>query len=138
MPYVIGIACSVGVAVLARYGGFGRDRAFFPTVLIVVAHYYVLFAAMGDSVRTVLLESAVMALFVCAAVGGFKASLWIVVGALAGHGVFDAVHGHILKNAGVPVWWPAFCLAFDVGAAGALAWFLMRTESLRGVTMRHG
>jgi hypothetical protein len=139
MPYVIGIVISVGVALLGRYGGFDRDRAFYPTVLIVVGHYYVLFAAMGDSVQTVLLESAVMTLFVIAAVGGFKASLWIVVGALAGHGVFDAaVHGHILKNAGVPAWWPAFCLAFDVGAAGALAWVVMRTESPRAVTMRHG
>jgi hypothetical protein len=138
MPYVIGIVVSVGVALLGRYGGFDRDRAFYPTVLIVVGHYYVLFAAMGDSVQTVLLESAVMTLFVIAAVGGFKASPWIVVGALAGHGVFDAVHGHILKNAGVPVWWPAFCLAFDVGAAGALAWVVMRTASPRAVTMRHG
>ena len=138
MPYVIGVFVAVGVALLGRYGGFDRDRAFYPTVLIVVGHYYVLFAAMGDSVQTVLLESAVMTLFVIAAVGGFKASLWIVVGALAGHGVFDAVHGHILTNAGVPVWWPAFCLAFDVGAAGALAWVVMRTASPRTVTMRHG
>jgi len=137
MPYVVGIALSAGVAFLAKYG-FERDRAFYPTVLIVVAHYYVLFAAMGDSVQTVLLESAVMTLFVIAAVGGFKASLWIVVAALAGHGVLDAVHGHILKNAGVPAWWPPFCLAFDVGAAGALAWSLMRTESSRAVTTRHG
>ena len=89
MPYVIGIVVSVGVALLGRYGGFDRDRAFYPTVLIVVGHYYVLFAAMGDSVQTVLLESAVMTLFVIAAVGGFKASPWIVVGALAGHGVFE-------------------------------------------------
>ncbi len=139
MPYVIGIVVSVGVAVLAGYGGFGRDRAFYPTVLIVVAHYYVLFAAMGDSVDTVLLESAVMALFVIAAVGGFKTSPWIVVGALAGHGVFDAaVHGHILENAGVPVWWPAFCATFDLGAAGALAWSLMPAGSPRAVGMRHG
>jgi hypothetical protein len=138
MPYVFGIVLSLGVALLARHGGFGRDRAFYPTVLIVVASYYVLFAAMSDSVQTVLLESAVMTLFVIAAVGGFKASPWIVVGALAGRGVFDAVHGHILKNAGVPTWWPAFCLAFDVGAAGALAWFLMRTESSRAVAMRQG
>src|SRR5687767_7068518 len=112
MPYVIGIVCSVGVALLGRYGGFDRDRAFYPTVLIVVAHYYVLFAAMTGSVQTVLLESALMTLFVIAAVGGFKASPWVVVGALAGHGVQDAVHGHIVTNTGVPVWWPAFCLAF--------------------------
>ena len=138
MPYIIGIVCALGVAVLARYGGFGRDRAFYPTVLIVVAHYYVLFAAMGDSVQTVLLELAVMTLFVIAAVAGFKTSPWIVVGGLAGHGALDAVHGHVLTNAGVPVWWPAFCLSFDVGAAGALAWYLMRTDSPRAVTVRHG
>jgi len=51
---------------------------------------------------------------------------WIVVVALAGHGVFDAVHGRIIENAGVPAWWPAWCLAYDVGAAGCLAWLLRR------------
>jgi len=66
-----------------------------------------------------------MTLFAVAAVGGFRASAWIVVAALAGHGAMDAVHGHIVANAGVPAWWPAWCLAYDVGAAGALAWILM-------------
>ena len=61
-----------------------------------------------------------------AAVAGFKRSAWIVVAALAGHGVQDAVHGHIVANAGVPAWWPAWCLAYDVGAAAALAWLLTR------------
>jgi hypothetical protein len=42
------------------------------------------------------------------------------VGALAGHGVFDVLHGEVLENAGVPVWWPAFCLAYDLGAAASL------------------
>lgn len=74
MPYVVGIVLSVGVAALGRYAGFDRDRAFYPTVLIVVASYYVLFAAMNDSLETVLLESAVMAVFVIAAVVGFKFS----------------------------------------------------------------
>jgi len=78
------------------------------------------------SIQTVVLESAVMTLFVIAAVAGFKGSAWITVAALAGHGVQDAVHGHIVANAGVPAWWPAWCLAYDVGAAGALAWLLMR------------
>jgi hypothetical protein len=45
--------------------------------------------------------------FAIAAAAGFKRSEWIVVGALAGHGVFDALHGEILEDAGVPVWWPA-------------------------------
>ena len=128
MPYVIGIVVAVGVAVFARYVGFDRDRAFYPTVLIVVASYYVLFAAMSGSIQTVVLESIVMKLFVIAAVAGFKGSPWIIVAALAGHGVQDAVHGYIVVNAGVPAWWPAWCLAYDVGAAGALAWLLIRAD----------
>ena len=129
LPYVVGVVLSLGVALFARRVGFDRDRAFYPTVLIVVASYYVLFAVMSGSVETVLLESIIMTLFAVAAVAGFKASLWIVVAALAGHGVQDAVHGRIVANAGVPAWWPAWCLAYDVGAAGALAWLLMRADA---------
>jgi hypothetical protein len=124
MAYVIGIVLSVGVAFFARYVGFDRDRSFYPTVMIVVASYYVLFAAMSDSIHTVLLESVVMTVFTIAAVVGFKSSAWVVVAALAGHGVFDALHGYVLENSGVPIWWPAFCLAFDLGAAGGLAWVI--------------
>ena len=133
LPYVVGVVLSIGVALFARWVGFDRDRAFYPTVLIVVASYYVLFAVMSGSVETVLLESIIMTPFAVAAVAGFKACAWIVVAALAGHGVQDAVHGHIVANAGVPAWWPAWCLAYDVGAAGALAWILMRADSPRPV-----
>jgi len=111
--------------------GFDRDRAFYPTVLIVIASYYVLFAVMSGSVETVLLESVVMALFAVASVAGFKGSAWIVVAGLAGHGAQDAVHSYIIENAGVPAWWPAWCFAYDVGAACALGWILMRTDSPR-------
>ena len=128
LPYVVGIVLSIGVALFARWVGFDRDRAFYPAVLIVVASYYVLFAAMSGSVETVVVESAVMILFVIAAVAGFKRSAWIVVVGLAAHGVQDAFHGHIVANAGVPAWWPAWCLAYDVGAAAALGWLLMRAD----------
>jgi hypothetical protein len=37
MPYVVGIVLSVGVALFARRVGFDRDRALYPTVLIVIA-----------------------------------------------------------------------------------------------------
>ena len=131
LPYVVGLVLSIGVAVFARLVGLDRDRAFYPTVLIVIASYYVLFAAMVGSMQTVLLESAVMALFVIAAVAGFKASAWIIVAGLAGHGLQDAVHGHIVANAGVPAWWPAWCLAYDVGAAGALAWIVVARDAGR-------
>ena len=126
MPYVIGIALSVAVAIFARYVGLDRDRAFYPTVMIVISLYYVLFAVMSGSVQTVVIESMVMTVFVAAAVAGFKSSPWIVAAALAGHGAFDAVHGLVIENAGMPVWWPAWCLAYDVGAAACLGWLLRR------------
>jgi hypothetical protein len=47
--------------------------------MIVIASYYVLFAAMSESLQTVLLESIVMTGFLVAAVVGFKTSAWIVV-----------------------------------------------------------
>jgi hypothetical protein len=124
MPSVVGIVLSVGVAVFGRLVGFDRDRAFYPTLMIVIAAYYVLFAAMSGSVQTVLVESIVMTGFATAAVAGFKSSTWIVVAALAGHGVFDALHGKVIENSGVPVWWPAWCLAYDLGAAACLAWLI--------------
>ena len=126
LPYVAGIVLSLGVALFARVVGFDRDRAFYPTVLIVIASYYVLFAVMAGEIRTVVLEAVLMLVFVIAAVVGFARSGWIVVAGLVVHGVQDAVHGHIIANPGLPTWWPAWCLAYDVGAAGALAWILLR------------
>jgi hypothetical protein len=124
MPFAIGLVTSAGVALFARYVGLDRDRAFYPTVMIVIASYYVLFATMSGSVQTVAFELLLMAPFVAAAVAGFRSSAWILVAALAGHGVFDAFHGSLIANAGVPAWWPAWCLAYDVGAAAGLAWLL--------------
>jgi hypothetical protein len=107
---------SAGVAAFGRWVGLDRDRAFYPTVLIVVASYYVLFAAVGGTTRTVLIELIPTAAFVVAAVAGFKLNPWIVVAGLIGHGVFDALHGLLIHNPGLPLWWPAFCMAYDVGA----------------------
>ena len=131
MAYAVGIVLACVVSLFARSAGFDRDRAFYPTVLVVIASYYVLFAVMAGSVHALVIESAVMTAFLVAAVVGFKRSPWIVVVALAGHGVFDALHGRVLDNPGVPVWWPAFCLTYDVGAAGCLAWLSRHTEVAR-------
>ena len=47
MGYAIGIVLALCVSVFARVVGLDRDRAFYPTVLVVIASYYVLFAVMG-------------------------------------------------------------------------------------------
>jgi hypothetical protein len=121
MAYLIGLILALGVAALATGVGLDRDRAFYPVVMIVIAFYYVLFAAMGGSTRTLILESVVMSAFVCVALLGFRFDLRLVAIALAAHGAFDAVHSHLIASAAVPPWWPAFCLSYDVVAAAYLA-----------------
>jgi hypothetical protein len=128
MGYGIGSLLSLVVSVFARSVGLDRDRAFYPTVLIVIASYYVLFAVMGGTVHSLIIESIMMTAFLLAAVAGFKFNQWIVVAALVGHGIFDFFHAGIVTNAGVPEWWPPFCLAYDVCAGGCLAWLLTRPK----------
>lgn len=124
MSYLIGIAAAVGVALLGAAGRFDRDRSFYPTLLAVIASYYVLFAAMGGSVSAVWTEAGVMAVFVAIAVWGSRRNLWIVVVGLAAHGVFDSFHVAVAADASAPLWWPAFCAAFDVTAAAYFACLL--------------
>lgn len=126
MEYIVGVGLAAVLCAFAAAVGFDRDRVFYPTVAAVVATYYVLFAAMGNSPRALVLESVIAAAFFALAVVGFKFNLWLIVAALAAHGVFDWFHHLIVRNPGVPAWWPGFCLAFDVLAAGILAVLLMR------------
>jgi hypothetical protein len=121
MEYTIGLVLSVAGIGMAVIAGLGRDRSFYSTIMIVIASYYVLFAAMGGSGRTVILESLIAVGFLTVAIIGFKTNLWIVVAALVGHGLFDSVHHQFIANPGVPKWWPGFCLAFDVAAGVILA-----------------
>ena len=128
MEYLIGLFLSLAVAGLAVAVGFDRERAFYPTAAIVVASYYVLFAAMGASGKTLVIEIAVASGFLLLATIGYKRSLWLVAIAIAGHGVFDFVHHLFIENPGVPHWWPGFCAVFDVIFGGLLAVRLLRQK----------
>ena len=121
---LIGAFLALAVGLLATTTGLDRDRAFYPTVTIVIASYYALFAVMGASTHAIVLESLAGAVFLAVAVAGFRSSLWVVVVALAAHGIFDLAHGRVIANPGVPGWWPAFCLTYDMTAATYLAWLL--------------
>ena len=72
MEYLVGILLSLGTIVLAAVVGFARERSFYSTVAIVVATYYILFAAMGASGRTLMIEIAIAVGFILFAVLGFK------------------------------------------------------------------
>ena len=129
MEYLIGFLLSSAVAGLAAIVGLDRDRAFYPTVLCVIASYYVLFGVMGASRGTLVVEIVVAGGFMLFAILGYKRNLWLVVTAIVGHGVFDFVHHFFIQNPGVPPWWPGFCLAFDVSFGAWLAVRLMRHQA---------
>jgi hypothetical protein len=130
---LVGALLAFAVGVFATSVRLDRDRAFYPTVTIVIASYYALFAVMGASSHALILESLVCVGFFGVAVFGFRSSLWIVVAALAAHGVFDLAHGEVISNPGVPGWWPEFCLTYDVTAAAYLAW-LLKAGRIRAAT----
>ena len=130
LPVAVGVLLALAVGVLMTAIGFDRDRAFYPTVTIVIAFIYSLFAVMAASTNALILESVVGVGFLVMAVIGFKSSLWLAAIALAAHGGFDFVHGRIITNPGVPVWWPGFCGAYDVTAGAYLAW-LLKTQRVR-------
>ena len=129
MAYLIGVGLALSVSLLARIAGLDRDRAFYPTVMIVIASYYGLFAVMGASTQALEMESVAIAAFLLVTMLGFKLNLWLVVGALFAHGVFDVFHGRFITNPGVPEWWPGFCLTYDITAAGYLAWLLLSSKA---------
>jgi hypothetical protein len=139
MEYLIGFILALAVAGLAAGVGFDRDRSFAPTILIVIASYYVLFALMGGSGRALVVEISVASGFLLLGVLGFKTNLWLIPAAMVGHGVFDFIHHLFIDNPGVPSWWPGFCLAFDVLFGGWLAVLLLRRShpSLLGTSSRH-
>ncbi|MEQ8859016.1 MAG: hypothetical protein RIC56_10230 [Pseudomonadales bacterium] len=132
MDYLVGLSLAFALLGSSTVIGFDRDRVLYPIMLIVIASYYVLFAAMGASTRALILDGVAAGVFVVAAVIGFRFRLWLVVAALVGHGIFDFVHQDIIGNPGVPDWWPGFCLAFDGVAAGYLAVLLTRRPALAG------
>lgn len=136
MEYLVGLAFSLAIAAVATFIGFDRDRSFYPTILIVIALVYVLFAAMGASAQALLTESLVAGTFFVVAVIGFKTNLWLVLAALVGHGVFDLVHHLFIDNPAVPHWWPGFCMAVDLILAVYLGGLLVRRPNFHSYALK--
>jgi hypothetical protein len=100
----MGWILSVAVAGSSTAIGLDRERTFYPTVLMVIASYYVLFAVMGGSRRALWMEIVVASGFLLFAILGLKRGLWFAVAAIIGHGVFDFVPHGLIENPGVPYW----------------------------------
>jgi hypothetical protein len=124
MEYIVGITLALLFCGAASGLGMDRERVFYPAVLIAVASYYLAFAVVDGRNEVMLSELTIAAIFIAAAVAGFKVNPWIAVVALAGHGVMDGLHHHLVHNTGVPQAWPGFCMSFDVAAAAIVAWVM--------------
>ena len=134
MEYLVGITLAIVFCTAAAGLGMDRERVFCPAVLMTVASYYLAFALLDGRADVMRSEVAIAAVFIIAAVLGFKRSPWIAVVALGGHGVMDAFHHHLVHNSGVPPSWPGFCMTFDVAAAVFVA--LLMLARARGVLPR--
>jgi len=129
LPITIGVILAAVMAFLARITNFDRDRSYYAVVLIVIASYYVLFACIAG--EAIVAEIFVASIFsVLAIVGVFRWPLLLGIGIFM-HGAFDLVHGHIISNSGVPVWWPAFCASIDI-VLGIWVIYLVKTK--KGLT----
>jgi hypothetical protein len=70
MAYLVGGLLALTVGALATFVHLDRDRAFYPTVLIVVASYYALFAVMTGSPHALLVETIALCVFLLRCSGG--------------------------------------------------------------------
>ena len=68
IAFITGVGLAVVLAVFGKLTGYEKDRSFFPTLLIVIASYYLLFAILDGSVSTILIEIAVAAFFIVLAI----------------------------------------------------------------------
>lgn len=136
MGIQIGIVLALFTWGLGRWAAFDRDRAFYPTVLITIATYDVLFAVMGGTSTALVIESVFATLMVAISAIGLRVSPWIIVGGFALHGVADGIHDAFSPDAGIPAWWPGFCAAYDLAIAALLAMRLARGRAHLDATRR--
>lgn len=112
IPLCIGASLGVAVLIAAEALRFNRDRSFYPTLLIVIASYYVLFAVMsGHPVWPEIVFATVFSIMAITA--ALKWRLLAGLGIFL-HGVFDFARGGTIGDGGAPEWWPAFCGGVDV------------------------
>lgn len=129
--FLIGIGTALAVGLFGTTTGLDGERAFYPTALVVIASYYILFAVMSGSLSALGPELLLFSCFAAVAAWGFRRDLRLVVAGLVAHAVMDFFHGGIVMNPGVPSWWPAWCAAYDLAAPAYLAVLVWRGRVAR-------
>ena len=90
----------------------------YPVCLLSLPALYIGFALYGHDMVALQWELIIALPFLLAAmlcsIKGLTYSAYIMAAAWLLHGVYDVLHGQLFNNAGVPLWWPAFCGAVDI------------------------
>jgi hypothetical protein len=122
--FAAGVGAVLGAAIfwLARRLHMSAQSAFYPTVLIAIASYYVVFAVISATSSALALELTVASGFLCLALlGHHRGYPGLSAGAILLHGVYDLLHEPLgLSHTGVPSWWPVFCGVLDLVLGGCI------------------
>lgn len=124
----IGLGVALLIIVFAKFTQFERDRAFFPTILIIIASYYILFSIMAAHSLTQ--ELIVASGFLFIAVFGSYKSLTLIACGIMGHGIYDIFHFLYLNQSVAPQWWPSFCAVVDL-TLGLWVFYLTKSRHLQ-------
>ncbi len=123
VDWIIGAGVGFAIAIAGFFTGLDRERSFSATLLIVIATYYMLFAAVEEQPSRLFLEGLVALPFMTLAVLGQRRWPQLIGGGLVAHALFDVVHGSLFANEVAPSWWPGFCAAIDLVLG---LWFITR------------
>ena len=88
--------------------------------LILIASIYIGFAVADGRPMVIAVESSVATVFVVVAAAAITGPAWLLVIGLVGHGLKDLWQHRTHFVAGTR-WWPPFCCAVDLVAAGLIA-----------------
>ncbi|HET7294616.1 MAG TPA: DUF6010 family protein [Vicinamibacteria bacterium] len=125
---VIGLLAATGcVTVSRRFLGPRAEQVFYAVFLVVIAAFYLAFAAHFRSAMAWRLESAAVVAFFAIGLAGARLPVALVVGYLL-HGPWDLLHELVQQGAisafepgqltAVPLAYGFFCAAFDLFMAG--------------------
>ncbi len=124
-PIAVGAVMGATTSAVLNAVGPAPPVASHAILLAAIATPYLAFAAADGRLRAVGSEAFVVAGLFVAALAFFDGPAMPVVVALVAHAVWDIAHIRCDITT-VVRWWPPWCAAFDLAAAGGLAgWSLL-------------
>ena len=111
LAFLIGIALACLAIWVMHWCRVAHERGTWAATMVAISAFYIVFSfehGMGEA-EHVLIAS----LFALLAILGARFNAWLIVAALIGHGIFDAVV-HLIFPDPSPEWWGPFCISVDI------------------------